>query len=160
MLEKNGEDQLDRSCEKWSIRVNEERNTIHTIKIRKANWIGHIWCWNCLRKRIIEGKRQEGVEMTGRQGGRRKQLLDDLKKARGCCKLKEEALDHTVWRCRPGRGYGPVVWQTMEWMRQVWNLSTKWNLPWRHTGRCIRTYRRRHCSGRSPLPSRRLQSDA
>jgi hypothetical protein len=60
--------------------VKEERNTIRTIKIRKANWIGHIWCWNCLRKRIIEGKIEEGVEMTGIQGGRRKELLDDLRK--------------------------------------------------------------------------------
>jgi len=23
--------------------------------------------------------------------------------------LKEEALDHTLWRIRSGRGYGPVV---------------------------------------------------
>jgi len=25
--------------------------------------------------------------------------------------LKEEALDHTMWRNRFGRGFGPVVWQ-------------------------------------------------
>jgi hypothetical protein len=31
--------------------------------------------------------------------------------------LKEEALDRTLWRTRFGRGYGPVVRQTTEWMR-------------------------------------------
>jgi hypothetical protein len=30
--------------------------------------------------------------------------------------LKEEALDRTLWRTRFGRGYGPVVRQTTEWM--------------------------------------------
>jgi hypothetical protein len=30
--------------------------------------------------------------------------------------LKGEALDHTLWRTRCGRGYGPVVKQTEEWM--------------------------------------------
>ena len=36
--------------------------------------------------------------MTGRRGRRRKQLLDDLQEKRGYCKLKDEALDCTVWR--------------------------------------------------------------
>jgi hypothetical protein len=31
--------------------------------------------------------------------------------------LKEEALDHSQWRSRFGRGYGPVVRQTAEWMK-------------------------------------------
>jgi hypothetical protein len=30
-------------------------------------------------------------------------------------KLKEEALDRTLWRTRFGRGYGPVIRQTTEW---------------------------------------------
>jgi hypothetical protein len=29
-------------------RVKEERNILHTIRRRKANWIGHILCRNCL----------------------------------------------------------------------------------------------------------------
>jgi hypothetical protein len=41
--------------------------------------------------------------MTGRRGRRSKQILDDLKKKRGCWKLKEEALDRTLWRTRFGR---------------------------------------------------------
>jgi hypothetical protein len=43
-----------------------------------------------------------------------KQLLDDLKEKRIYWKLKEEALDRTLWRTRFGRGYGPVVRQTAE----------------------------------------------
>ena len=37
------------------------------------------------------------------------QLQDDLKEKRGYCKLKEEALDRTLWAIRFIRGYGPVV---------------------------------------------------
>jgi len=29
-------------------------------------------------------------------------------------KLKEEAVDHSVWRTRLGRGYGPAVRHTRE----------------------------------------------
>ena len=37
-------------------RVKEERNILHTIKRRKANWIGHILRRVCLLKHVIEGK--------------------------------------------------------------------------------------------------------
>jgi hypothetical protein len=72
--------------------VKEERNILLTIKKRKANWIGHILRRNCLLKHVIEGK----IEVTGRRGRRRMQLLDDLKEKRGQWKLKEEALDRTL----------------------------------------------------------------
>jgi hypothetical protein len=52
--------------------------------------------------------------MTGRRGRRRKQLLDDLKEKRRYWKLKEEALDRTLWRTRFRRDCGPVVRQTTE----------------------------------------------
>jgi hypothetical protein len=42
--------------------------------------------------------------MTGGRGRRREQLLDDLKEKRIYWKLKEEALDRTLWRNRFGRG--------------------------------------------------------
>jgi hypothetical protein len=51
-------------------------------------------------------------EGMGRRGGRRNQLLGDVKETRGYRKLKEEALDYSLWRTRFGRGYGPVVEQT------------------------------------------------
>jgi len=41
--------------------------------------MGHILRRNCLLKYIIEGKIERKIEMTGRVGRRRKQLLDDLK---------------------------------------------------------------------------------
>ena len=87
---------------------------IYYIKIckRKANWIGHILRRNCFPQWVTEGKIQGGIEVTGRQGRRRRKLLDDLKERRGYSHLKEEALDHTVWRARFGRGFGPVVRRT------------------------------------------------
>jgi hypothetical protein len=47
-------------------RVNEERNIVHKIKRRKANWIGHILRRNCLLKHVIEGKLEGQTQMTGR----------------------------------------------------------------------------------------------
>jgi hypothetical protein len=41
-----------------------------------------------------------------------KQLLDVFKETRGYWKLKEEALDRTLWRTRCGIVYGTVVRQT------------------------------------------------
>jgi len=49
-----------------------------------------------------------------RRGRRRKRLLGDLKEMKGYCRLKEEALDRTMWRTGFGRGCGPVVRQTVE----------------------------------------------
>jgi len=37
-------------------RNEEERNILHTVKRRKANWTGHILRRNCLLKHVIEGK--------------------------------------------------------------------------------------------------------
>jgi hypothetical protein len=58
---------------------------------------------------ITEGKIKGGIEVTGRRGRRRKNLLDDLKERRGYSHYKEEALDLTEWRAGFGRGFGPVV---------------------------------------------------
>ena len=93
------------------LRVNEQRNILHEIRKRKANWIGHILRRNCLLLQVIEGKIKGQIKVTRRRGRRRKKLLDDLKDRRGYCQLKEEALDRTMWRNRFGRGFGPVVWQ-------------------------------------------------
>jgi hypothetical protein len=63
---------------------------------------------NCLLKHMIEGKLEGRIETTGRWGRRCKRLLDVLKENRRYWKLKEEALDHTLWRTCFGRGYRPV----------------------------------------------------
>jgi hypothetical protein len=76
---------------------------------------------SCIPFRKLEGR----IEMTGRRGRRRKQLLDDLKEKKRYWKLREEALDRTLWRTRFGRGYGPVVRQTTEWMN---GLNLQFNL--------------------------------
>jgi hypothetical protein len=80
------------------LRVKEQTNVLHEIHKRKANWIGHILRRNCLLQRVIEGKIQGGIEVTGREGRRCRKLLDDLKERRGYSHLKEEALDRTRWR--------------------------------------------------------------
>jgi len=38
------------------LRVKEQRNILHEIRKRKANWIGHILCRICLPQRVIERK--------------------------------------------------------------------------------------------------------
>jgi hypothetical protein len=52
--------------------------------------------------------------VTGRRERRCEQLMDDLTEKRRYWKLKQEALDRTLWRTRFGRGNGPVVRQTTE----------------------------------------------
>jgi ribosomal 50S subunit-associated protein YjgA (DUF615 family) len=94
------------------LRLKEQRNILHKIRKRKANWIGHILRRNCLLQRVTEGNIQAGIKVTGRQGRRRRKLLDDLKERRGYSHLKEEALDPTMWRACFGRGFRSVVRQT------------------------------------------------
>jgi hypothetical protein len=86
-----------------------QRNILHEISKRKANWIGHILRRNCLLQQVIEENIKGGIEVTGRRERRRRKLLVDLKERRGYSHLKEEALDRTMWRARYGRGFGPVV---------------------------------------------------
>jgi hypothetical protein len=93
-------------------RVKEERNSLHTIKRRQANWIGHILRRNYLLKHVIEGKIEGKIEVTGRRGRRPTHLQDDLKEKRGYWKLVEEALNRGLRRIYFGRGYGPFLRQT------------------------------------------------
>ena len=94
---------------KCYLRVNEQRNILHGIRKRKANWIGHILRRNWLLKQFFEGKIKGEIEVIRRRGRRCKKLLDDLKDRRGYCHLKEEALDRTMWRNHFRGGFGPVV---------------------------------------------------
>jgi hypothetical protein len=65
VLENDGEDQLDRWCEKLkSTTISRvERNILHTKRRRKANWTGHILGRNCLVKRSSEGNIEKGTEV-------------------------------------------------------------------------------------------------
>ena len=60
------------------LRSNEQRNILHEISKRKANWIGHILRRNSLLQQVTEGKLKGGIEVTGRRGRRRRKLLDNL----------------------------------------------------------------------------------
>jgi hypothetical protein len=82
-----------------------KEDILHTGNGRKASWFGHILRRNCILKQVNEGE----IEVTERRGRRRTQLLEKKKKKRGYWKLKEEALDGTLWRTGFGRGYEPVV---------------------------------------------------
>jgi hypothetical protein len=114
VLEKDGKDSGtdDVRNEDVLLRVKGHRNILHEIHKQKVNWIGHILHRNCLLQRVTERKIQEGIEVTGRQGRRHRKLLDEFKERRRYSYLKEEALDHTMWRARFGRGFGPMVRQT------------------------------------------------
>jgi hypothetical protein len=57
-----------RKCEKEEVQnkiKKTERNILHTIKIRKATWNGHILRRNCLLKHVIEGKIELGKDRSG-----------------------------------------------------------------------------------------------
>jgi hypothetical protein len=54
-----------------------------------ANWIGHIQRRYCLLKHVTEGMIGGEIEVTGGQGRRRMQVLDDLKETTEHWKLKE-----------------------------------------------------------------------
>jgi hypothetical protein len=90
------------------LRIKEQRNILHEISKRKANWIGQILRRNCLLRRVIEGKIKGEIGVTGRRGRRCRKLLDELKEMRGYSHLKEEALDRTMWRARFVIGFGHV----------------------------------------------------
>jgi hypothetical protein len=58
-----------------------------------------------------------------RRGRRCKQLLNGLKETRGHRKVKGAALDRTLWRTRFLRGYGPVVRETMELIKESLRIN-------------------------------------
>jgi len=84
------------------LRVNEQKNILHEIRKRKANWIGHILRRNCLLKQVIEGKINGKMEVTKRRGRRRRKLLDDLKDRRGGSRSHyvEASFWRRLWVCR------------------------------------------------------------
>jgi hypothetical protein len=90
-------------------RVKEERNIIHTIKGRMADWTGHTLRRNCFLSHLIEGNTERGIYVMGRRRRRSKQLLYDRKETKGYWKLKEEPLGRTSLRIRFGRGRGQTA---------------------------------------------------
>jgi hypothetical protein len=70
--------------------IKEERDILHTVKRKMADWFGRILRRNCILKSVIEGKIEGKIAVTGRGGRRRMQLLDDFKEKRSYWKLKEK----------------------------------------------------------------------
>jgi hypothetical protein len=60
------------------LRVNEQRNILHTVNRSNANWTGHILSWNCFLKQVTEGKIEGVAEVTERRTRKWEQLLDDI----------------------------------------------------------------------------------
>jgi hypothetical protein len=82
VLEKDREDQLGRSHEKGeTVLKYQGRQECHTMERRKA--VGHILHRNCLLKHVIQGKIEGRMEVKGRRGRNRKQLLDKFKENSG-----------------------------------------------------------------------------
>jgi len=72
-MEKDTEDQLYWSCEKWSITSGQVgEDILQTIKRSKFKWIGHILRRNYLLKHNIEGKTEGRTEGTRWRWRRRK----------------------------------------------------------------------------------------
>jgi hypothetical protein len=55
-MEKDGADKLDRLCERLLHKAKEKGNILHTVKLRNANWIGHILNRNCLINTLLKGR--------------------------------------------------------------------------------------------------------
>jgi hypothetical protein len=103
----------------------QQRNILHEMLKRNANWIVHILRRNCHLQHVIKGKIKGGIEVTGRRGRRRSKRLGDLKERRGYSHLKEEALNCTMWRACFGRGFGPVVRQATKRITYVCDIIKK-----------------------------------
>ena len=83
---------LYRSYDEVLHRLEEERNILHAVKAKKANWIVYIFRGNCLLEHVTEGN----IERTGIRGRRHTHLLEDFKDKTGYWKLKEDAKSHSV----------------------------------------------------------------
>jgi hypothetical protein len=79
------------------------------MKRIKVKWIGLMLRKNCLSKTFIEVKIGGRIEVTERRRRRSRKLLDGLEERSRYWRLKQEALNHALWRTRFKRGYGPVV---------------------------------------------------
>ena len=67
VLERDGEDQLDRSCEKWRSVIKSQREKENPTKIKwvNASWIGHILRRNCIppapkKSTLLKERKREG----------------------------------------------------------------------------------------------------
>jgi len=86
-------------------RVNEEVNSLKTIKRWSANCMGHVRGRNCLIKQLTERKIEGWREVGGRRGRRSKELLYGIKETRGYWKWKKgsprlHCVEKSLWTRR------------------------------------------------------------
>jgi len=100
-------------------RAREERNILHTTETRN-NWIGHILCWDCLLKRVIEGKMEGRIKwLEEEEEDVGSSWMTWRRRCWGYWKWNEEVLDRTVWRTRFGKGWRSVArWLHDDWQNQ------------------------------------------
>ena len=114
-----------------------DMNILEKIKRREANWIGHILLSKCLLNTLLKERRRKLSE--GKTRKKSQQLMEDDEEWREYYKLKDEALDRSLWRNGFGRGYGPVVRQTAEWIT-LYSKVMRWISYDLITKRIIITY--------------------
>jgi len=73
-----------------------------------------------LTQHVIERNIQGRIYAMWIRRRRRKQILDDLKKTKGLCKLKDEALNPAVWKTGIGRVRGSLLRGSREWMVYIY----------------------------------------
>jgi hypothetical protein len=78
------------------VRVKEQRNILHEISKRMANWIGYFLRRICLLRQVIERKIIGGIVVTGRRGRKRRRLLDDPKEREDTHIRKGSSRSHYV----------------------------------------------------------------
>ena len=62
------------------------------------------------------------LDIMGRQVRRRKQLLEDLKETTGYWKLKQEALDYTMWRTSFGEEMNERM-NSHSWKHRIYQMT-------------------------------------
>jgi len=114
VMEKDGQDQFDWSCEKWRSITKSEVGREYPTYNTKKEWlhISHILRRNYVLKHAVEEKIAGRIEETGRRRRRLQQPLDNLKERRGYGQLKEEAPARTLWMPACGNVHGPFVRET------------------------------------------------
>ena len=80
-------------------RVREERNILHAVKQRNANWIGDIICRNCHTNTCCGRKDRR----DGKARKKTSAAIGDFKEKTRYWNLEEEALYHSPWGIHCGR---------------------------------------------------------
>jgi hypothetical protein len=98
--------------EKW--RKESRSGGITYIQQKEGKLTGFVRCYVETAFKTRYWTEDGRIGVTGRRGSRRKHLLEVLKEKKGYWKLKEEALDRSLWRTGFVRGCGPILRQAAE----------------------------------------------